>query len=145
MANSTEKYSDFIDQYPVNVVNNYAFSIKPHIVLAAALISNNHTDALLDIASILEPGCFIIVEEMKKVDLSLLNGTDLIHCGTQVVNFKSYMLLRKKFIQRETIIVRITDKSFEWLNELKKFLPELGNDKRILLVNQGEDCSGKYQ
>lgn len=147
VSGSEKAYENLMEQYRLQVVNHNfqdsRINSDAHIVFAAYVISTNDTRVLQNIVYSVKPGGFFILEEVKSIDLTAIKDPNLIYCGKQAVKNNVYVLFKKRKVLRESLIIQITEKNFDWLQEVKEALKKSEEDQQaILLVNQGEKNSG---
>lgn len=148
ITGSPDTYSALVDKMGIKMANHNAHTspvgAELHIALAADLLSNRETNVLRNLASSMRTGGYVLLEETGAVDLNSLKDTNLTYCSKQVIPNKSYVLLRRKDSHFEPLIIQITEKSFNWLEDVKSALRKSESDgQAVLLVNQGEECLGE--
>lgn len=152
---STELYIQEIGTSEIHVVNNDitkgAIEQNCHIVSAYDVTTNIQADKILKnlIASIKEGG-FILLEENtvgfnEAAATKLFDANGLVRVSVQQSSSKLYFLLRGTvdISARRKQIVVVTEKSFNWLGELKAALATAEQEKRyVYVVSQGEELFG---
>ncbi|XP_076649208.1 fatty acid synthase-like [Halictus rubicundus] len=147
-TNSVEQYAS-LNAKNVKVVqkdvNKTPVGQDLHFVVATNVLSKNTAEAVLkNLSDSLRSGGYALLEESGLNNLdSSKNTANLIIVGKQVVYGKSYVLLKKLEQLAEPIIVEITEKNFQWVENLKAALKKAATEKReILVVNQGDELLG---
>lgn len=149
ITNSSTTYKNLQDLYGVKTLyHNFQNSSKEYnwnIIFAPHLITSCNNTVLQNIINSADDGGFIITEEGLNIGVDIFEDTDLMCCGKQVVGSSSFLLLKRKDVLRVPLIVQITEKNLDWLNELKEALKVSNNSGQpVLLYNQGEDCLGNF-
>lgn len=145
---SDKNYTKHFNQVNVNINfvtwNEASLTQNVHLIIAADIQT---CIALKNLAVILGPGCFILLEETAaQLDLeSALKEANLILVGKQINSSgKSYLLLKKQRKRREAITIQITGKDLSWLENAKNVLKNFDNKgQEIILVSQDKDPIGK--
>lgn len=154
---STDCYVQSIADAVIKVerkdVKNGAVESGCHLVTGYNLLTASDTienaSAIFQnmLGTILETG-FILLEESnydKEVADQLLAANNLLCVSTQEVSGKKYLLLRKRLdvSKRKNKIIMCTEKSFQWVNELRDAFATIEQDPcHVYLVCQGEELFG---
>ncbi|XP_066991506.2 fatty acid synthase [Anabrus simplex] len=94
------------------------------------------------IASI-KNGGFVLLEEMSPVKNDVLNSTGLELVSRQSAGHHTFILLRKVGDLTEPQVVRVTEKNFTWVEDLKQALKQSeAESKKSLVVCHGEPLCG---
>ncbi|XP_076656220.1 fatty acid synthase-like [Halictus rubicundus] len=116
-----------------------------HFVVATNVLSKNTAEAVLNnLSDSLRSGGYALLEESGLNNLDSSKKTaNLIIVGNQVANGKFYVLLKKPEKLAEPMIVQITEKNFQWVENLKAALKKAATEiQEILVVNQGDELLG---
>lgn len=122
-----------------------------HLVSAYEITKNDQAIIILKnlIASVKEDGFILLEEDKVGFDLSaatkLFEESGLVIVSIQHTSDKVFVLLRNKVdvTKRKKQIVVVTEKSFNWLNELKAALATAEQENRyVYIVSEGEELFG---
>ncbi|XP_012261752.1 fatty acid synthase [Athalia rosae] len=147
ISTSPDSYNTVLEQWNTKCVARDACSTPVgqdlHLVVAADILSNKNSAVLKNSAAALKPGGFIILEETGKVDASVLQDSGLVFVAKQLTLGKSYVLLKKVEESKEPIVIKITEKNFEWVEAVKAALAKSETEgQKVLIVGQGEKLLG---
>lgn len=124
-------------------VNSTTVGQDLHFVVATNVLSKNAEAALNNLSNSLKPGGYILLEESGLINLNGLKSAQLLIVAKQVAHGKSYVLLKKLEQLPEPMIVQITEKNFQWVENLKAALKKaVTEQQQILVVNQGDELLG---
>ena len=148
VTSSPEFYTSVMEEQNIQTVvgnmQNSPVGQDLHLILVRNILKRNMSGALKNLEASLKPGGFILSEETTKADSSLLSGFNLEIVGQQSLADKSYVLLKKGEGKGEPIIIRITERNFSWLEELKAAMRTSEREgQRILIISEGEELIGK--
>ncbi|KAF5278958.1 hypothetical protein FQA39_LY05636 [Lamprigera yunnana] len=125
--------------------NSGPFEQNIHLVILANALTQKATDVIINSVNSLKPGGFILTIEPKETtDNKFISSTGLEIVSTQTAGANCYILLRKpETIANDSIVLKITNKNFTWVEPLKNALKisEL-EGKKIYLVSECEEISG---
>ncbi|XP_075224694.1 fatty acid synthase-like [Lycorma delicatula] len=112
-----------------------------HIVVGAELISNS--SIVNNLASSLKPGGFVLLEENVNVSDSVVKATGLELVSKLPEGSKVFYLLRKVVDQQPSGVINVTEKNFNWVEDIKAALKQSESEgKKFVLVCQGEETFG---
>lgn len=129
----------------ISNTNNISIANNVHVIIAANILTNQSYDLLQHLVNAIKPGCFILLEETTTLfDLSIALNTDMILIAQETNSIgKTYLLLKKQGIKKERITIRVTEKTFLWLDDLKAALRKSdSNGNEVLVVCEGEESFG---
>lgn len=134
-------------EYVTQNVNNAPLTEDVHLAVAADVLSNRSYITLKNLSASLKPNCFILLEETTaQLDLNtVLRETDLTLASRQIDSTgKNYLLLKKREKGEQPIVIRIAEKTFSWVEDMKAALNKSYSEGReILFVSQNEELLGK--
>ncbi|XP_043471863.1 fatty acid synthase [Leptopilina heterotoma] len=114
-----------------------------HLIVTADVMNNQMLAAVKNFENSLKPGGFILSEEATEIDESILKGSSLIVVGKQVVPGKCYILLKKKEEMDAPVVIKVTEKNFAWVEDLKVAMKKAETEgQKVLVVSQGEEVLG---
>ncbi|EZA54889.1 Fatty acid synthase [Ooceraea biroi] len=138
---------EVIAAFSDNIVTRDVNSI--HLVIAADILSKQSYDVLQNLTNSLKPAGFILLEEsVAHIRLfnmkTALKKANLLLVASQTNSIgKIYLLLRKQKDREEQTVIRITEKNFMWLEDVKAALKQSDeNSQEVLLVSQEEELLG---
>nr|XP_033193891.1 fatty acid synthase [Bombus vancouverensis nearcticus] len=113
-----------------------------HIVVASNVLTDNSLNILKNLKDSVINGGFILLEETAQTDFNVADP-DLVCVARQVIPGKSYILLKKKEIRPDPVVIQLTEKNFSWVEGVKATLKNLvAQNQRPLFVCQGEELFG---
>lgn len=146
VASKTEQYASLnVENVKVvqKDVNTTTVGQDLHFVVATNVLSKNAESALKNLSNSLKAGGFVLLEESGLINLNSLKTANLTNVAKQVTHGKSYVLLKKTEELAEPMIVQITEKNFQWVENLKAAMKKAATEQQqILVVNQGEELFG---
>lgn len=114
-----------------------------HIAVASNVLTDNSLNILKNLKDSVINGGFILLEETAQTDFNVADP-DLVCVARQVIPGKSYILLKKKEIRPDPVVIQLTEKNFSWVEGVKATLKNLvAQNQRPLFVCQGEELFGK--
>lgn len=115
-----------------------------HLVVGADLLAAGSDPELLNnMAEALKPGGFVLLEEGPSVGDAAIKRSGLELAARQLADGKTYLLLRKPAELPAPVIIKVTDKNFNWVEGLKSALKQSETEgKKVLVVCQGEPLCG---
>ncbi|KOX73549.1 Fatty acid synthase [Melipona quadrifasciata] len=113
-----------------------------HLVIASNVLSRNLSHVLKNLKDSVIDGGFILLEETDQSDINLTDP-DLAYVAKQVIPGKSYLLLKKKKVRPDPIVIQLTEKNYMWVEGVKAALKKVvAENQRPLFVCQGEELFG---
>lgn len=124
-----------------------------HLVVLENALTNQKRDLLANAVMSLKPGGFVLTTENVQSNSTkvTINNDDLELVSQQLTvasNGKTYVLMRKiagNQAQSEPVVIRITDKNFDWVEPVKSAMKSSetdANSARIYLVTEAEELTG---
>jgi fatty acid synthase, animal type len=150
-----DTYQQFVGESGIRVIAKDASkgSIEQNCHLAIAydlLIVQNGYQVLKSLKDSIKEDGFILTEELRSVyektknSKNIFTDNNLIVVSEQIVDNRIFILLRRNINIEERVkqFINVTEKNFEWLDELKESLVESDTGKFIYIVCQGEEYFG---
>ncbi|XP_031347934.1 fatty acid synthase-like [Photinus pyralis] len=125
---------EMLDQFKANV----------HLVVMKDVQSPGNLGLTKSACAALKPGGFILSEEQELSDIVILQSLGLKAVATHCADMTNFVLLRKPLeIQRDLLVLKITEKNYKWVTPLAQALKKSATDgTKIFLVSQGDEFSG---
>ncbi|KAK5642459.1 hypothetical protein RI129_008626 [Pyrocoelia pectoralis] len=142
-TDTSELESNEIEVLPKNMVASFKANI--HLAVMKETLSRRNLELMKTVIIALKPGGFILIEEQETLEgVDMIKTLGLQMIATQSVGMQTFVLLRKPLnSSNDLLVVRVSGKSFGWVESLKGALRKSELDgTKIYLVSQGEEFSG---
>lgn len=142
-----EDYNSVLQQYNISATlrENESAPIGQDLsfVIANNVLSNKSLGLLRNIEKSLQPDGFLLLEESGRADFSLLMSSNLVLVAKQIVPGASYILLKKRQMRGEPIVIQLTENNFSWVEGVKAAMKKAASEQQeVLFVSQGEETLG---
>ncbi|KAK9502678.1 hypothetical protein O3M35_011399 [Rhynocoris fuscipes] len=144
VSSNVENYTGIAEKVGAKTLkkdlNNESVTDNSHVVIGSALVSEGNLENIL---SLIKENGFIITEELDDVDEKKINKSGLAIISKLTLEDKTLILLRKISEWTEPKVIKITEKNFTWLDDVKAAMKDAeNNSEKYIIMAENEQKNG---